>query len=136
MADASKIAETFIYARLSGDSALLALAAGGVHAHPAPPGTTFPHVTFSPVSEIDVQTLQNNRVMTRHRYRVRCIAQGRSKPYEAVDRIDVLLHKATGTAAGGTVLSCARDSGFSLNDADQGVEYRHEGAEYVLLTSP
>lgn len=124
---------------LSEDATLDALVPGGWHEHPAPEGTVFPYGTFQvQASGEDVDAVGAHRIFEEIVLLVRVVHQGRStiglKP--AVDRMDVLLHRASGTTDGGRVISCVREGTFHLPEISQGKHYRHLGGLYRVLAQP
>jgi len=47
--------------------------------------------------------------------------------------IDALLHRASGTADGGTVLYCVCEAPFQLTEQIDGILYRHLGGVYRIV---
>lgn len=127
------VAETWLYTTLAGDAALMGLATG-VYADVAPEGAVFPFVVFTYQAGRDVATLNGNRIHTWATYQVKAITDQPS--YGAVrtiaDRIDALLHRATGTAADGTIFSCVREEPVRFTESASGKQYRHLGGLYRL----
>ena len=129
----------WLYARLTGDATLAAAVPGGWHEHPAPQGTAFRYGTFQvQAPPDDVVAVGAHRVLEDVLLLVRLIDQGRSvtalKP--AADRLDTLLHRASGTTDAGRVISCVREGVFYLPEAIDGKHYRHLGGFYRVLAQP
>jgi hypothetical protein len=120
------------------DATLNAAVPGGWHEHPAPEGTAFVYGTVQVQAPEDLDVVGGHRVWEELLVLLRVIAKGRDtlalKP--AVDRMDALLQRGSGTTAGGRVLSCVRVSPFYLPEASQGQHYRHLGGLYRILAQP
>lgn len=133
------VADSWLYAVLTGDSALMALAPGGVHGYNNPNRTaTFPYVLFQLQGPgMDVRGVGPGRIMTPMVYLVRGIAEGNSfggSLKSIADRIDDLLQARSGTAAGGVVIVCVREQPFALPEsASDGRQFRHLGGIYRLF---
>lgn len=133
------VADSWLYAVLSGDATLAGLATGGIHGHVNPNAApTFPYVLYQlQAPGADVRGVGPARVMTQALYLVRGIAQANSfggNLTTIANRIDVLLQAASGSAAGGLVLSCVREQPFALPEtAPGGLQYRHLGGIYRLF---
>ena len=132
-------ADSWLYAVLSGDATLAGLATGGIYAHFNPATSpTFPFVLYQlQAPGMDTRGVGPARVMTQALYLVRGVAQANSfggSLKSIADRIDVLLQAASGTAAGGLVLSCVREQPFALPETGPGgLQYRHLGGIYRLF---
>lgn len=129
------VAQTFIYARLAGDTALVALVGASIYADNVPIGGTLPAVVFKqmdPGMDVDANS---RRVLSNPLYIVEAVMAGRS--YGALgafaDRIDAVLQNATGTAAGGRILDCRREKPYQMPEFTDGQDYRHLGGYYRLL---
>lgn len=130
------IALRWLYAHLAGDAALIAAAPGGVHEGPAPAGTPYPLVRLRLGKATNVSVVNGVVVMARVPVDVAVVAQGRS--YAACEaaaaRLTALLHRQSGSATGGTVLSCLEMDPLAYPElATGGAEFRHLGATYELL---
>jgi hypothetical protein len=133
------VADSWLYAVLTGDATLMGLAAGGVHGYNNPNRSPlFPYVLFQMQGAgQDVRGVGTARIMAPMVYVVRGISEGNSfggSLRQIADRIDTLLHAASGTAAGGLVLVCVREQPFALPEtAPDGRQYRHLGGIYRLF---
>ena len=133
------VADSWLYAVLSGDAQLVALATGGIYGHSNPNKTpTFPFVLFGlQGAGMDVRGVGPARVMAPMVYLVRGISEGNSfggNLKSIADRIDALLQAASGSAAGGLVLVCVREQPFVLPETGpDGRQYRHLGGIYRLF---
>ena len=128
------IADTWLVATLSGDATIAAAATGGVHDGNAPQGTAAPYVIIAYQSGSDVVGLGGRRVLTNPLYLVKVVGQAESYAdlQPIANRVDQLLHAATGTAAGGRVLSCVRETPVKYPETKNGIPYRHLGGLYRL----
>jgi hypothetical protein len=117
---------------LANDNALLELAPGGVHRSMAPPGTTPPWVIVAFQSGQDVLTMNAYRVMSNLLWQIKVVgpADLTSQLIAAAARIDDLIGLASGTATGGLVLSCFRDSPLQLDELVNGVLWSNIGGLY------
>lgn len=127
--------ETALYARLSGDATLAALATGGVWRGNAPTGTTGSIVAFSQVSGSDDYSLKQ-RAMTQYNYLIKGVTIGESatSAWQIADRIDTLLTDQTLTLASGSVMSVRRDTIMSFTEHDGGETYQHAGGYFIIWT--
>jgi hypothetical protein len=68
---------------------------------------------------------------------IKGVAEGRSlAPLTSVaDRLEVILQAARGTAAGGNVWGCVRETTISYVEADTGSVTRHLGGLYRLFVT-
>lgn len=129
----------WVYTTLKNDATLAAQVPGGWHEHPAPEGTTFPYGTFQVQAGVeDIDAVGSRRIWEEVLLLVRVIREGRSTVAlkTAADRMDTLLHRASGTTDQGRVLSCVRDGVFHLPELSQGKSYRHLGGFYRVLAQP
>jgi hypothetical protein len=129
--------EQLIYSTLNGDATLTALVTG-VYIDLAPEGTAFPFVVFQEMSGRDLMEVGSNRIWTNFVYSVKVIGQTASFAdlRTAVARVDVLLHKLSGTAASGTIHACIREQSVRLLElAPGGLQVRHSGGIYRLYAS-
>lgn len=83
----------------------------------------------------DFNVLGGSRVWTPLHYLVRGIAEQES--YEGdlasiANRIDAVLHKASGSNAAGVIYSCVRVRVFQLPEVADGRQYRHLGGIYEI----
>lgn len=129
------LVESWLYSRLSTDAALAAEVGNRIYAYVAPARTATPYVVFSAQSPgFDVMGVGTARVMLNCLYQVKVVVQDASfsGAKKAADRIDELLHGATGTPAGGQVLGCVREGPLAYAEVSDGVEYRHLGGLYRI----
>ena len=105
----------------------------------APEGTPFPVVIFTVGEPQDVGGVgPGPRTMTRALVDVTVVdeAEGYGRIKAPARRLSVLLNGSHNTAVadGGTVLTCLRRSGIQYPEQVNGVQYRHLGATYEVLT--
>jgi len=118
----------WLYARLSGDTQLMALALGGVHENVAPAGTVDPYIVFSMVDNHDVNAVGQTRALTESEWDVKAVREGTSYTTLApiAARIDALLHDVLG----GVVISSHRTATIRYPEYTGGASYRHLGGTY------
>lgn len=125
--------DRWLYSVLAGDSTLLALITG-VYADLAPLGTAMPYLVYGLYDGDDVMTAAGVRIMTAALYQVRVVTD--SESYGAIEpavaQADALLHRASGTVTGGTVISCVREAPLRYTELHQGKMYRHLGGLYRI----
>lgn len=127
MAHAAAIAYRWIAARLapSGvlDSVLAAAGVGGAHADMIPVGTTWStgaapyRVTYGEqTAGEDAYVIGQRRLTTDPLFQVAVVGRvaGVDSLEAAADRIDALLHEASGSVTGGEVLACTRERPLRL----------------------
>ncbi len=132
MAHANEVAETWLYARLTADPVI---AAAGVYSEVPPEGTALPYVIFQAQFQgADMSVVGGTRLWTDQLYHVKVVIEGGSyaPASDLAARIDTQLHKQSGAAAGGRVVSCIREQTVSFPTREHGVEYRHRGGTYRL----
>lgn len=133
------VAEQWMYTVLSGDATLMGLVTD-IYFHRAPVEAELPFILVTYHMGNDVKGLGFNVIAAAVEYAVRAITDQNSlAPIEpAAARIQVLLHGASGTVTGGTVLSCYRERPFLLveetdNRTEGAVAIRHLGAIYQVM---
>jgi hypothetical protein len=131
-------ARTFLTTTLGADTALLALATGGVHnGSLAPQGTPYPVVLFFFMSGVDLGVVGAVRVWSDMVWTVKAV--GRGPYYDDLDpimaRVDALLQRASGSVAQGTVWSVDRQTTLEYEDLVAGDPYRHLGGTYRICAS-
>lgn len=83
----------------------------------------------------DLMVLGGTRVWTPLVYLVRGIAEQESYAGDLAtiaNRIDAVLHRASGSNAAGTVFSCVRIRAFQMPEVANGMQYRHLGGLYEI----
>lgn len=129
-------AEQFIFNALSGDATLTAMI-GGVFNTEAPQSVAFPFVIYQNMSAVDYAAVGANRIWTNQVFMVKVV--GDTADYStlspAVARIDVLLHRGSGTALAGIVWAAVREQVIRQPESVSGKPYRHSGALYRLYAS-
>lgn len=130
-------AEEWLSATLSGDATLSALLPGGVWNTEASQGTAYPFVLFQFMSGLPYAAVGAFRIWESLIYMVKVI--GETADYQTLKtplaRIDVLLHRGSGTAADGTIWACVKEQSIRLPEAVQGKHYRSSGALYRLYAT-
>ncbi len=104
----------------------------------APAGTTFPYVIVQLLSGgNDLMGVGPYRIWADMLWLIKAVTKGSSTgPLEPiVNRIDVLLHAASGTVTGGVIHTCIRERPFELPTVENGVNYVQLGAEYRIKAS-
>lgn len=126
--------EQWLYTTLAADTALTALVGTRIYSHVAPNEATFPLVVFGLQTAEDVMGVGPARIMAQAVYVVRVIGQTGSfgALKAAADRLDAVLHGASGSAGDGVVLACVRTQPFEMVETIAGVQYRHLGGLFRL----
>lgn len=130
----SGIAFEFLMSVLSNDATLGSYVPGGVWRSMAPPSTTPPYVIISLQSGADTLTAQVVRLMSQILYQVRVVGPvGMTATlFSAAQEIDNLLARTSGTATGGQVLACWRESPLQLDELVNGELWTNIGGLYRL----
>lgn len=129
------LVETWLYGKLKNDATLAAKVGSRVYSYVAPATAVTPYVVFNAQSPgFDVMGVGTARVMLNCLYQVKVVVQDASfsGAKDAADRIDELLHGATGTPSGGEVLGCVREGPLAYAEVTDGIEYRHLGGIYRI----
>ena len=128
------IALEWFTSTLANDSQLESLAPGGVYRSMAPPSTQPPWVIVAYQSGIDVLTMNSYRAMSNLLWQAKVVgpADMTSQLMAAAARIDDLIGLASGTATGGLILSCFRDSPLQLDELVNGALWLSSGGLYRL----
>ena len=131
-ATAPGMAESYIYATLSGDATLMALISA-VYSTVAPEGALYPFVVFASVGGKDIQEIGPNRTMSQQLYAIKAVSNVPS--IAALDtimaRVDALLQgHGPVTLPGGYTLGVRREQTMVLGDPVAGVQYRQMVAIY------
>lgn len=130
------ICEQWLTSKLTGDSTIGGIVGTRVYGEVAPEKTAFPYVLFTQQSTSDVMTNGAQRIMNNAVFAVRGVApkENYATLRTLADRIDAVLHKASGQVATGTVVACVRERPFSLDETEKGVQYRHFGGVYRIYS--
>lgn len=105
----------------------------------APPAWSYPFIVWQQQTTVDVVGVgPNARIMAAQEYIVRAVARVdsyRVDPLASIAAaIDTCLDGATGSAAGGLVLGCRRNSEYRLTESIEGRQVRHLGGRYAIWT--
>lgn len=134
------IAKTWLRATLAADSTLVALIGGAgsprIYDAPAPESAAYPYVVYKPYTPgRDLAVIGGIRVWSELLYIVKAVhrAESYADPLQTLaERIDALLHRASGAVTGGQVIACVRVSPLELPELKNSVNYRHLGGVYQL----
>ena len=127
-------AETWLYSKLN-EATLKGYATGGIFTWPAPTEYSQPYVLFQMQSGRDIRGNGPTIIGVNGLWLVRAIFEQASwggNLKAAADRINTLLHAASGTATGGTIWACVRTEPFQLVEVVAGRQFRHLGGIYRL----
>lgn len=130
--------EEALYAKLTSDATLMAIATGGVYNSLAIQSATYPLILFQQIRGTDQYTF-TRRVSTQHRYQIKCINEGYdNEPCRAaMERIDTLLTDQTLTVTGKTFWMARRISEFAYAEpALSGKAYQHVGGDWLIELAP
>lgn len=128
-------AEQWIATTLRADTALEALVGVGIH-NTVRKSSALPCVLFQlQASGADFMTLGGVRVWSSLLYLVRGLAE--QSGYEGnlvliANRIDALLHRASGSNAAGTIFTCVRVRPFQMLEVASGRQFSHLGGIYEI----
>lgn len=131
-------AETWLYSVLAADASLAAVVGERIYSEQAwqtDPLPAMPIVLFQMLSGNDLRGVGAVRVWVDAVYVVRGISDedGYGGSLKTIaDRIDAVLHAASGSNAEGTVVECVRDRPFKMPETINGRVYRHLGGVYRL----
>lgn len=134
--------DTLIYATLTADAALVALASKRVFSEVGPEGITFPYVLYSFQSGSDQNGVGGVRIFSRPVYRIEAVdkADSFSTAAKIADRIDKVLQNVRGQAVVNGVTyqvdGCVRRTPVRIAEEDQGVRYNRLGGLYVFYIYP
>jgi hypothetical protein len=129
---------SWVYQLLTGDATLAPLVGTRVYNGIAPAGATFPYVVMQLLSGgNDLMGVGPTRIWADMLWLIKAVTKGSSTgPLEPIaNRIDALLHAASGTVSGGVVHICVRERPFELPTVENGVSYVQLGAEYRVKVS-
>lgn len=129
-------ADTWIYATLKADATLTALIGGSsaprIYRGMAPLKAVFPCVVFFyQTGGQDVRGVGTINIMVNATWVIKAIDRDNSAVSAAAiaDRIDILLHGASGTG----VLACVRDEPIAYVELLDAALYQHVGGVYKLI---
>lgn len=127
--------DQWLHATLTADGTLAALVADRVYADLAPQTARWPAVVFNEQAPVDTLGIDGARILTSVLFQVKVITdepswQGLGR--QAADRVDDLLHGASGTAGGVAVGTCHREQIFRFVEVTEGKQYRHLGGLYRI----
>lgn len=132
----------FIWGLLSSDPTLNPLIGAGqaarVYNGVAPAGTNPPYVIMQLLSGgTDLMAVGAIRIWSDALWLIKVVVKGTSSgPIEPiVNRIDALLHAASGTVTNGVIWECVRERPFELPTVEDGVSYLQLGGEYRIKAS-
>lgn len=108
----------------------------GVFRDAIPSDKDLPAIRFHLQNSADVAEVGQDRIMARLEWLVVVVREGLGiapiVPF--ADRVDTLLHKASGETTAVRVLECTRMHPFHLLEPeDSGVQYRHAGGMYRTM---
>ncbi len=140
-------AETWIYSTLTADTGAGGVnhattgVAGRIYAYMAPAtATTYPQVIYNYQGGADVMGVGPARVMNSMLYQVKVIGKSTGPVFSSIkvlaDRIDTLLHAASGTTADSRILSCVREQSISYVEVSGSDVYSHLGGLYRIQVQP
>ena len=130
-------AETYLYNVLSGDSQLASYGITGYFNGSVPSLQAGPYILYTFISASDNTTMEGYRVNVPIRYIVRAVTQTRdyASLQAMADRIDALLHRSSGTAAGHSIDACVREAPYELIEDRGDLQWRHLGGRYRIWVS-
>jgi hypothetical protein len=136
MAESTTI-DLWLNTALSGDASLAAVVGTRIYSDLAPDGAALPMVVYQMQAANDLMTNGAARVWANTLFLVRGVAQRVSYDGDLItmaNRIDAVLHGASGSNAEGNVWECVRERPFRLTEVGaDGKQYRHLGGLYRIL---
>lgn len=139
MAESTTI-DRWLYTVMAADAQLAAVVGTRIYSDLAPGGTTgavLPMVVYQMQAANDLMVVGSARVWANALFLVRGVAQRVSYDGDLItmaDRIDAVLHGASGSNAEGNVWECVREREFRLTEVGaDGRQYRHLGGLYRIL---
>ena len=129
-------AETWLAQTIKGDNELQALIGERVHIDYVPNASEYPLVVLSFISGPPVTNLSADVVMFDEVWLVKVWVEGSSYiPAAAIlEKIQALLHKASGSAANGIVIGCAQEELFRLAENEGDKHYKCFGQYFRIYT--
>lgn len=137
MADPN-VADRFIFTSLTADSALTVVIGSKVYGAivwpqtPAPPP---PYVIYQMQSAVGLRTIGVHRVWSNMLFLIRGVVEGNSyggASKTMADRIDAVMHAASGTNVDGVMHACVWQSPFRLPEVTDGKIYLHAGSMFRI----
>lgn len=132
----------FIWSLLANDGTLNPLIGAGsaarIYNGVAPAGASYPFVVMQLLSGgNDLLGVGAIRIWSDALWLIKVVVKGTSSgPIEPiVNRIDALLHAASGTVTNGVIWECVRERPFELPTVENGVSYLQLGGEYRVRAS-
>jgi hypothetical protein len=124
--------ETWLHTILGNDATLAGLVGTQIYSYAAPKTASFPLVIYQFQGGHDVRGVGPARIMTDGLYVVKAVDRDESfAGLKAIaERVDALLQGAKGETVDGSVLGCVREQPLALEEAIDGVKYRHLGGIY------
>jgi hypothetical protein len=126
----------WIWGLLANDATLSPLIGAGsaarIYNGVAPAGTSYPYVVMQLLSGgNDLMAVGAIRIWADALWLIKAVTRGTSSgPLEPiVNRIDALLHAASGTVTNGVIWECVRERPFELPTVEDGVSYLQLGGE-------
>lgn len=119
------------------DATLMALVSGA-WSEIIPNDAALPAVRYSFVTGRDLMVVNGVRIMTTSQYRIVVTQKGGSPSsiVAAVDRLDTLFQRATGSTPAVSILSCVRLEPFRFTEVQNQEVYTHAGGLYQLQAQP
>jgi hypothetical protein len=127
-----------VYQLLTGDATLAPLIGTRIYNGVAPAGVTMPYVVLQLLAGgTDLMGVGPTRIWADMLWLIKAVTKGSSTgPLEPiVNRIDALLHAASGTVTSGVIHICTRERPFELPTVENGVAYVQLGGEYRFKAS-
>lgn len=127
--------EQWLTATLMGDATLAAAVGTRCYGYLAPQKATYPLLLFNLMDGDDVMGVGTARVMFTGLYQIKAVGQGPSfTAIKAIaDRIDAVLHGATGSVVDGAILACTRERPIAYVEVSGETQYRHLGGLYRII---
>jgi hypothetical protein len=122
----------WIYTTLTGDDEMADLVGEQVYHGLAPKEATFPRISFRMQTGVDVAAVGTKRILANQVWLVRAIGQtgSYSDLGPIAERIGELLEGVHGTVG----VACIREQPFMMEESIDGVQYRHLGGLYRIIT--
>lgn len=124
----------WLYQTLSADPILSGYVDSRIYRNLAPQKAEMPYVILQYQGGHDVRGVGPGRVMAQIIYVVKVV--GPAAQYTALkaiaDRVDGILHGASGQVADGEILGCVRETSLDYEEMQAGVRYQHLGGQYRL----